>query len=96
LLLLRRVDSELASLIIEQLSVRLNELCDDPSRWGVAVKVRCGLAGSGTESPDLRDLVSRAVEQCHRARDMDALVASDLPGGVRRGQPLPQPAGTVG
>ena len=96
LLLLRRVDSELASLIIEQLSIRLNELCNDESRWGVAVKVRCGLAGSGTERPDLTDLVSRAVDQCHRARDMDALVASDLPGGLRRHEAVPQPAATAG
>ena len=96
LLLLRRVDSELASLIIEQLSVRLNELCDDESRWGVAVKVRCGLAGSGTECPDLADLVSRAVAQCHRARDMDSLVASDLTEGVTRSASVPQPATTAG
>lgn len=84
LLLLRRVDSQLASLIIEQLSTRLNEVCDDESRWGVSVCVRCGLAGSGTDRPDLSNLVSRAVAQCHRARDLDALVASDLPGAVRR------------
>ena len=96
LLLLRRVDSELASLIMEQLSIRLNELCNDESRWGVGVKVRCGLAGSGTEQPDLPTLVSRAVEQCHRARDMDALVASDLPAGLRRGEPVAQPATTAG
>jgi len=77
-LLLRRVDSELASLIIGQLMSRLGSVCGDASRWGVALRVRCGVVGSGTEQPDLRTLVSKAMLQCRRARMEDIPIANDL------------------
>ncbi len=77
-LLLRRVDSELASLIVAQLMSRLETLCGDEARWGVKLSARCGVAGSGTEQPDLQTLVSRALIQGRRARLEDLSVCSDL------------------
>ncbi len=78
ILLLRRVDSELASLIVTQIMSRLTTLCADESRCGVAVTVRCGVAGSGTERVDLRTLIARALVQCRRARLSDRSISSDL------------------
>ena len=78
LLLLRRVDSGLASLIVAQLMSRLTGVCHDRERWRETVDVRCGVAGSGTERPDLRTLVSRALAQYRRARLENAPIASDL------------------
>lgn len=78
LLLLRRVDSELASLIVAQLMSRLTGVCNDRERWRETVDVRCGLAGSGTERPDLRTLVCRALAQYRRARLENAPIAGDL------------------
>ena len=77
-LLLRRVDSELASLIIAQIVSRLTALCGDESRWPTAVGVRCGVVGSGTEHPSIRTLVTQALAQGHRARQEDVRIASDL------------------
>jgi GGDEF domain-containing protein len=102
LILLRRVDSELASLIVSQLISRVAALCGDrvgplasqpaggePACWGqgslpgpshrhASIRVRCGLAGSGTENPDLRTLVLRALDQCRRARLENTPLATDL------------------
>ncbi len=77
-LLLRRVDSELASLIVAQIMSQLEKICSEESRWQASIVVRCGVAGSGTEDPDLRGLLSRALMQCHRARTADIPIASDL------------------
>lgn len=84
LILLRRVDSELASLIAGQLVARLQLLCGDESRWRTAIRVRCGVAGSGREQPDLRTLISAAVAQCHRARQGNVTMSNDVD---RSGQP---------
>jgi len=78
LVLLRRVDSDLASLILEQLVARLDNLCGDTARWRTSIHVRCGLAGSGTEKPELSALISRAVGLCHRARRENEVILSDL------------------
>jgi diguanylate cyclase (GGDEF)-like protein len=78
LILLRRVDSELARLIMDQLVARLAELCGDSARWRAAVSVRCGVVGSGTERPELLALISQAVGLCHRARREDTPILSDL------------------
>ena len=78
ILLLRRVDSELASLIVSQIMSRLTALCADESRCGTAVTVRCGVAGSGTEEVGLRALISRALAQNRRARLENSSIASDL------------------
>ncbi len=77
-LLLRRVDSELASLIVTQLASRLARICEDRERWGESLPVRCGIVGSGVENPALRDLLTRALAQCNRARSDDVSLASDL------------------
>jgi len=77
-LLLRRVDSELASLIMSQLVSRLAKVCSDEQRWRGSLEVRCGVVGSGVEQPDLRSLISRAVAQCHRAREENTPIAGDL------------------
>ncbi len=77
-LLLRRVDSELASLIVAQMMSRVTAVCSDASRWGSSVCVRCGVTGSGTDEPTLRTLMSRALIQCSRARQAHASVASDF------------------
>jgi diguanylate cyclase (GGDEF)-like protein len=66
--LLRRVDSELAGLIVKQTMTRLSALCEDAVRWKARIAVRCGLAGSGMEKPELRLLLCRALAQAQRAR----------------------------
>jgi diguanylate cyclase (GGDEF)-like protein len=78
LLLLRRVDSELAALIVTQMMSRIVDLCRDEARWHASVDVRCGVVGSGTGQPDLRTLASRALAQCRRARLEGVLIATDL------------------
>lgn len=78
LILLRRVDSELAKLIMDQLVIRLAELCGDTARWRASVSVRCGVVGSGTERPELPTLISQAVALCHRARRESTPIVSDL------------------
>ena len=78
ILLLRRVDSELASLIVSQIMSRLTTMCADESRCGATVTVRCGVAGSGTEEVGLRVLISRALAQNRRARLENSSIASDL------------------
>jgi diguanylate cyclase (GGDEF)-like protein len=79
ILLLRRVDSELATLIVRQIIARLTTLCGDAARWRTAIHVRCGLAGSGTEQPDPRTLIARALTETQRARTEGLIIASDLP-----------------
>jgi len=76
--LLRRVDSELASLIVNQMMARITALCGDPERWRADIKARCGVAGTGTEQPDLCTLLTQALEHCHRARTAGKQVATDL------------------
>jgi diguanylate cyclase (GGDEF)-like protein len=78
LLLLRRVDSELAILIVAQVMSRLTALCTDLERWKASVGVRCGVVGTGTEQPDLRSLISRALAEARRARVEGIPIASDL------------------
>ncbi len=77
-MLLRRVDSELASLIVTQLLDRLGQLAENAEHWKAAVRVRCGVAGSGTKKPDLRTLLSRALIQWRRAREENLPIAGDL------------------
>jgi len=78
ILLLRRVDSELAGLIVAQIVAQLDTLCDDQQRWQAQVTARCGLAGSGTEEPPLRSLVMRSLMQCARARVECISMATDM------------------
>ncbi len=76
--LFRRVDSELATLIVNQLMSQLETVCDDESRWGIAMKVRCALVGSGTEQPDIDTLVTRTLTQERRARTENMRTATDI------------------
>lgn len=77
LILLRRVDSALATLIVQQLAAKLIALVEEATPTG-SIRVRCGLAGSGTAAPALEALVSRAMEQCHAARRANVCVATDM------------------
>ncbi|MGB2987440.1 MAG: GGDEF domain-containing protein [Phycisphaerae bacterium] len=93
ILLLRRVDSELASLIVTQIMSRAAAVCGDEARWRTTLAVRCGVVGSGTEQPDLRTLLSRALVQVRRARLEDTAIASDL-GSVSTACGTDRPCGT--
>ncbi|MGD2111613.1 MAG: diguanylate cyclase [Phycisphaerae bacterium] len=81
--LLRRVDSELASLIVNQIMTRVIAVCRDPDRWGMEIDVHCGVVGSGIEQPPLPELLRAALQQCGRARKEGLLVASDVGSGHR-------------
>jgi diguanylate cyclase (GGDEF)-like protein len=93
-MLLRRVDSELASLIVGQLMSRLNAIKSDTARWGTAIHLRCGVVGSGTETPELRTLVARALAQVRRARETNQPIATDLQ-SPRRTEPQPSASATT-
>ncbi len=79
MLMLRRVDSELASLIATQLTEHLTRLPVIAALPNVAVRIRCGMAGSGTGMPSAVNLVATAVRLCHEARKRDVMMATDLP-----------------
>lgn len=83
MLLLRRVDSELASLIASQLIERLSRLpVIDAMRPGEAsggeVGIRCGVSGSGTGTPSVLGLTADAVRMCHQAREKGLSLVSDV------------------
>ncbi len=78
LVLLRRVDSELASLIVGQILSQMEAVCQDESRWGCTMQLRCGLAGSGTGQPDARSLLSQALAHSIRAREANKRYVGDL------------------
>lgn len=86
-ILLRRVDSELATLIVRQLIAQVSTLCADVARWGAAVSVRCGLAGSGTGQPTLRTLVAQALGHAQRARERNRQIGSDVTEYAFQGAP---------
>ncbi len=77
LLLLRRVDRDLATLIITQLMARLNAVCGDASRWGLSIGVRCGFVCSDANPGDLRILISKALAQWRRARGEDQFIVNE-------------------
>jgi diguanylate cyclase (GGDEF)-like protein len=76
-LLLRRVDSELASLIARQLADQLSQL-PLASALGADVAVRCGVSGSGSGRNPVASLLGEAVRMCHRARSESIQLASDV------------------
>lgn len=84
-ILLRCVDTDLATLIVRQIIAQLGTLCGDTGRWGASVRVRCGLSFSGTGQPSLRDLVSRALVQVQTSREQNRQISSDLRGAVEVG-----------
>jgi GGDEF domain-containing protein len=84
-LLLRRVDSELATLITKELMSRLVGLPAARKPHGEGVELRCGLAGSGITGegsllgkPSLEWLVAAAIAACEQARQTSVTMASDL------------------
>jgi diguanylate cyclase (GGDEF)-like protein len=77
-LLLRRVDAELASLIVTQIMSQLRSCLPCDAGSGVPVTVRCGVVGSGVDNPDLGRLLSGALAQCRRAREEGVQIACDL------------------
>ena len=78
LILLRRVDSELASLISDQLIERLARIPVIDSVPAGRVGIRCGVTGSGNRTPSVTDLVADAIRLCHEARLRGERVVSDL------------------
>lgn len=81
IVLLRRVDSQLASLIVSQVMRLLSTRCGEDSpcgKQGATIRVRCGVAGSGLGRPDLATLAIKAVEHCQQARLDHTPIASDL------------------
>lgn len=86
--LLRRVDAELASLIVGQLLTRLRTLCTNEDRWGAGVCIRCGITGSGGRPVELGVLLKRALANCLIARRERIDSVSDL-------SPVPAAEGSV-
>lgn len=80
--LLRRVDSQLGALIVEQLLGRLQSRVEDPTRWRASLTVRFGLSGSGATRPELKELVSAALSQCTRARIEGLALATDVAASI--------------
>ena len=78
LLLLRRVNSDLATLIIKQLMAHMTELCDHHEQWKRHVEIRCGVTGSGGQIADLRALIIEAFRQCRIARERQLPLFNDL------------------
>lgn len=78
LLLLRRVDSSLGSLILQQITAKLAALCSDEHRWDTELAVRCGVAGTGTGRAAFGTLLSQALSLCREAREGGVVLASDL------------------
>ncbi len=78
LILLHRVDSELAALIAEQLTHRLANLPIFATLPDVSVEMRCGVAGSGTSVPDPERLLKTAIALCREARDLHTRIVTDV------------------
>lgn len=77
-LLLRRVDSALGSLIAGQLVSKLSASPLTVALHEYNGGIRCGIVGSGGASPPVSELVTRSVRLCHEARLNDLCVASDV------------------
>lgn len=81
LLFLRRVDSELATLIATQLMDRLSQLPVLHALPGGEIGIRCGVSGSGTERPQVSALLNGALKLCHAARVSAVRLKSDVQSG---------------
>jgi len=66
--LLRRVDAELTTLVATQLVTRLEEVIGDSQRWGGDVGIRCGVVAAGPDQTDIRTLLSSALSTWRSAR----------------------------
>jgi GGDEF domain-containing protein len=85
ILLLRRVDSELAQLIMRELLAQVSAALRARKPYADRIELRCGLAGTGVQHADsgcpessLRALTSTALDACVRARRTAAKLASDV------------------
>ncbi|MCO6436332.1 MAG: diguanylate cyclase [Phycisphaerae bacterium] len=90
LVLLRRVDAELSQLIVRQLLERLARLCEGEAQRDAKVGVRLGVAVSGSEMPELRVLLARALDHCRKAR----LEKTSMSGDYVRAAPQVEEAAT--
>lgn len=79
--LFRRVDADLAGLIVAQMISRLSTLCGDRKRWHSAITVRAGVVCSHSDKPDLKTLVTGALELVHTARKNKLSLATDTRAG---------------
>jgi diguanylate cyclase (GGDEF)-like protein len=79
LVLLRRVDSDLATLIARQLLERISPVMVQRSRGGIPLTLRCGVAGSGGGRPSLRDMIVHANASCREARRAGVALMTSLP-----------------
>lgn len=77
IVLFRRVDADLAGLIIAQMISRLTSLCGDRNKWQCSITVRAGVMCSRDAQPDLKKLVTGALELTHVARKQKLTVATD-------------------
>ena len=78
LMLLRRVDLDLAALIANELLQKLTAATADVPNSRL-VRFRGGIAIGAGARPDLGNLISQAVEQCHLARRRDLpLLATEV------------------
>lgn len=77
-ILLRRLDSQLAELIIATLLLAAEELLAELQIESRAVVVRGGLAGSGLVHKPLDELLTRAFESLDRARRAGRTLMTDL------------------
>ncbi len=82
IMILRRVDAELAKLIAGELVARLRSLEVGDLPDGVEIGFRGGVVSSGSDTPTLASLIAVAVGQCHRARRQgDPACVALRPGG---------------
>lgn len=75
-MLLRRVDTDLANLIVAQLVTRISGICGDRGRWRSQIAVRAGVAMAHEDKPTIRSLVTSALSLCHKARQEHLPMAS--------------------
>ena len=77
-LLVRRVDSALAKLIVNQLLDALAPIAQTASARAASLAFRCGVSGSGTGRPELATLIGRSSERCRQARAEGVRVCTDV------------------
>ncbi len=92
MLLLRCVDSELASMIAYQISEQFSELTFEVSTSD-KVHLRCGVSGSGVSRRTIAEMLSCAVHLCHQAREESVHLVSDVTQTV---VPKEESAGPIG
>ncbi|NOX59996.1 MAG: diguanylate cyclase [Planctomycetes bacterium] len=77
IVLLRRVDEELARLIVKKIHTCATSTFSELGRAGEGVGLRCGLATSGSAHLPLRVLIARAGASCTSAREQGTHLSVD-------------------